>query len=291
MFARVPEKQWGILMIVTSAFCFALMNVCIRLAGEIPTVQKVLFRNLIAMFVAAGVLLRSGGSFLPSHRRNVVPLFCRAGFGLLGMVCNFYAVDHLMMSDASMLMKMAPFFAVIFSAVLLKEKLKPVQLAILALAFGGAMCIVKPTLSNMALVPAVVGFCGGMMAGLAYTLVRFLTQRGEKGSYIVFFFSAFSCVVLLPAALANWQPLVPYQVLALLGTGLCAAGGQFSVTAAYRFAPAREISVYDYSQVVFSAIFGFALFGDLPDALSAVGYVLIIGMAVLNFCYNNRKAA
>lgn len=276
-------------MILTSAFCFALMNVCIRAAGEVPTVQKVLFRNLIAMFVATGVLLRSGGGFLPTHKRNVLPLLCRAGFGVLGMLANFYAVDHLMMSDAAMLMKMAPFFAVIFSVFLLKEKLKPAQLLILAAAFAGAMCIVKPSFGNMALLPSAVGFAGGMMAGLAYTLVRFLTQRGEKGSYIVFFFSAFSCVTLLPAALAGWQPLEPTQLLALLGTGLCAAGGQFSVTAAYRFAPAREISVYDYSQVIFAAIFGLVFFGDLPDALSVLGYVIIIGMAVLNFWYNHHR--
>ena len=287
---NLHDKHKGILMIVTSAFCFALMNVCIRAAGDVPTIQKVLFRNLIAMFVASGVLLRSKGSFLPAHRRNVLPLLGRAGFGILGMLANFYAVDHLAMSDAAMLMKMAPFFAVVFSVFLLKEKLKSVQLLMLAGAFVGAMCIVKPTFGNMTLLPSAIGLCGGMFAGLAYTLVRFLTQRGEKGSFIVFFFSAFSCVVLLPAALADWQPLAPMQLLALLGTGLCAAGGQFSVTAAYRFAPAREISVYDYSQVIFAAVFGLVFFGDLPDALSVLGYIIVIGMAVLNFLYNNRKA-
>lgn len=287
---NLQDKHKGILMIITSACCFALMNVCIRLAGDVPTVQKVLFRNLIAMFVAVGVLLRSGTGFLPTHKKNIPVLFCRAGFGVLGMVANFYAVDHLAMSDAAMLMKMAPFFAVIFSLFLLKEALKPIQVLMLLCAFGGAMCIVKPTFGNLALIPSVVGLCGGMFAGLAYTLIRVLTQRGEKGSYIVFFFSAFSCLVLAPVALAGWQPLAPTQLLALLGTGLCAAGGQFSVTAAYRFAPAREISVYDYSQVIFAAVLGLVIFGDLPDALSIVGYVIIIAAAIVNSWYNNRKA-
>lgn len=288
---NLPDKHKGILMIVTSAFCFALMNVCIRLAGDVPTVQKVLFRNLIAMLIAAVTLVRSGSGFLPTHKKNLPFLLARAGFGVLGMLANFYAVDHLLMSDASMLMKMAPFFAVIFSVFLLKEKLKPIQMLMLVCAFCGAMCIVKPTFGNMVLIPSVIGLCGGMFAGLAYTLVRLISQKGEKGSYIVFFFSAFSCLVLAPVALSGWQPLTAQQTLALLATGVCAAGGQFSVTAAYRYAPAREISVYDYSQVIFAAIFGLFIFGDLPDALSVLGYVIIIGMAVLNFWYNNRHKA
>ena len=80
------------------------------------------------------------------------------------------------------------------------------------------------------------------------------------------------------------------QTLWLLGAGLCAAGGQFSITGAYRCAPAREISVYDYSQVIFAAALGFFLFGDRPDLLSILGYIIICSMAVMNFLHNNKKS-
>ena len=79
------------------------------------------------------------------------------------------------------------------------------------------------------------------------------------------------------------------QALCLLMAGICAAGGQFSITGAYRHAPAREISIYDYSQVIFSAIIGFFLFGDIPDGFSFLGYFIICGMAILNFLYNNGR--
>ena len=67
--------------------------------------------------------------------------------------------------------------------------------------------------------------------------------------------------------------------------------GQFALTAAYTRAPAREISVYDYTQVLFSALFGFFLFGQIPDALSVVGYIVICGASVALFVYNRRNAA
>ena len=77
------------------------------------------------------------------------------------------------------------------------------------------------------------------------------------------------------------------QILCLLGAGAAAAGGQFSITAAYTHAPAREISVYDYSQLIFTTILGYFFFGDIPDSWSFVGYAVIIAMAVLVFLYNN----
>ena len=79
------------------------------------------------------------------------------------------------------------------------------------------------------------------------------------------------------------------QLACLLGAGLAATGGQFSITAAYCHAPAREISIYDYSQVIFTTVLGLVLFGDRPDLLSLLGYILICSMAVINFRCNQGK--
>ena len=79
-----------------------------------------------------------------------------------------------------------------------------------------------------------------------------------------------------------------FQLISLLLAGVAAACAQFSVTAAYSYAPAKEISVFDYSQVVFSAILGWIVFGQIPDALSFVGYALIIAVAVLLYRHNQK---
>ena len=65
--------------------------------------------------------------------------------------------------------------------------------------------------------------------------------------------------------------------------------GQFGITAAYFHAPAREISVYDYSQIIFAAALGFVIFGQVPDLYSWMGYAVICAMAVLMYMYNNKK--
>ena len=73
------------------------------------------------------------------------------------------------------------------------------------------------------------------------------------------------------------------QLLFLLGAGLMAAGGQFSITAAYTHAPAKQISVYDYTQVIFAALLGFFVLNQVPDFLSVIGYIIIIGVAFWSF--------
>lgn len=282
-------KYKGIIYIITSAFCFAVMNTFVRLSGDLPSMQKSFFRNVIAAVFAAIIMYQQKIGF-SGKKENIPLLLLRSIFGTIGIICNFYAVDHLILADASMLNKMSPFFAIIFSFLLLKEKIKLPQLLMVAGAFAGSLFIIKPTIVGMDLFPAMVGLLGGIGAGAAYTLVRSLGARGEKGPFIVFFFSAFSCLSLLPFLIFQYQKMTMTQLACLLMAGLAASGGQFSITAAYRCAPAREISVYDYSQIIFSALLGLFIFGQRPDGYSLLGYIVICTMAVLMFFYNNKKA-
>lgn len=285
----------GIILIVLSAFFFALMNMFVRLSGEIPSIQKSFFRNFVAFIFASAVLIKEKLKVKKKVKANlnkdtIIPLLLRSFFGTIGILCNFYALDKLDLADASILNKMSPFFAIIFSIFILKEKIKPVQLLIVFGALVGALCVIKPSFLNISTIPALIALCGGMCAGLAYTLVRLLGQRGVKGAIIVCFFSGFSCIVTLPFLVINFSPMSVTQVVILLLAGLSAAGGQFTITYAYCYAPAKDVSVYDYSQIIFAAALGFIVFAQIPDLLSWIGYLIICIMAVLMFFYNKKKA-
>lgn len=284
---NLSERTKAVVCILISAFGFAMMNVFVRLAGDLPSIEKSFFRNLVSLVVALVLLWRSGQRSLRWGKGNLPYLLVRSAAGTLGILCNFYAVDHLLLANASMLNKMSPFFVLIFSYFLLKEKMTPTQVGVVVVAFLGSLLIVKPVLSNLALGPSLLGLLGGICAGLAYTMVRRLGLRGERGAYIVFFFSAFSCLSVLPWTATHFVPMTGQQLAMLLLAGAAATVGQFGITAAYTHAPAREVSVFDYSQVIFAALLGFAIFGDVPDWLSVWGYILIIGAAVVIFLYNN----
>lgn len=283
----MKQKQTGILYVLLAGLFFSGMTAFVHLSGDLPTAQKALFRNLPALIIAFLALKRQGLS-LRVTKGNGMSMAMRCLCGTAGLLCNFYAIDRLVLSDANMLNKLSPFFAVLFSFFLLKEKIRPVQAGGLIVAFLGALLIVKPSFYHMEYLPALIGALGGLGAGAAYTFVRKMGLHGEVGTRIVFYFSLFSCAVTLPMFLLFGAPMTVQQFLCLLLAGLCGAGGQFSITRAYYYAPAREISVYDYCQVILAALWGFFLFGQVPDYLSVAGYILIIGAAIWMYLYNNR---
>ena len=288
----MSSKSKGILFIILAALSFALMNTCVRLAGDINTFEKAFFRNFVAALITGAIMLRQHvPTKLSRESRRLV--LGRVVLGTLGLVCNFYAVSRINLADANMLNKLSPFFAIIFSIFILREFPKKADILSVLAAFIGAVFVVRPT-AGIASLPALVGVLGGLGAGAAYTFVRHLSQKGERGPEIVMFFSAFTCVCSVPFFAFRFQPMSARQWIFLLLAGCAAAGGQLSVTAAYRHAPAKEISVFDYSQIVYAALWGFFLFGELPDALSILGYVIIIGAAVFRCIFNlraDKKAA
>lgn len=283
----MSKRNRGIIHIIAAAFCFALMSFFVRLSGDLPSMQKCFFRNIVAFLVALVILWRSEDGFRIG-KGNMGLLYMRSFCGCLGLICNFYAIDKMNLSDANMLNKLSPFFAVIFSYFILKEKANRREWLAVIIAFIGALFVMKPSF-QVEFLPALIGALGGLGAGVAYTFVRLLGKRGERGPVIVFFFSAFSTVVTLPYILFDFHPMELWQWAALIMSGVAAMGGQLNITAAYTYAPAKEISVFDYSQIIFAAALGFFFFGQIPDIYSVLGYILIIGAAFGRWWYRDRS--
>ena len=285
---KIGQKTKGIIYIVVAAFGFSVMSLFVKLAGDLPAFQKAFFRNFIALIFITVMMLRENIGFAPK-KENIPGLLGRSLCGTLGLLCNFYALGTLNLSDANMLNKVSPFFAIIFSIFLLREKPTAAQVLGVAVAFGGSLLIIKPGFADAQLIPALAGVLGGLGAGAAYTFVRKLGKKGENSKRIVFYFSAFSCLFCLPFLIVRYKSMTFLQTLYLIFAGTFACVGQLGITKAYLCAPAKEISVYDYTQVIFAALLGFFVFGDLPDIWSVLGYILICGAGVAMFFYNKRK--
>ena len=206
-------------------------------------------------------------------------MFCRCLFGYGGMVLYLWSIDHMGLADANMLNKTSPFFSVLLSIWILGERPSFRDILCIITAVFGAALVVKPG-RGMASFPALIGLCGGFVAGAAYSYVRKVGIHGVPAPITVLCFNVFSCLVSLPFVLTSAVHARGIQILYLMIVGILAAGVQLSLTKAYSYAPAKEISVFDYSQIIFAALFGFLFWRELPDLLSVAGYVIIIGCAI-----------
>ena len=281
---QANNKAKGIFHILLAAFGFAAMSLFVRLSGDLPTAEKAFFRNLIAAIVAL-YMLRKSGQKLRIKEGCLPTLLLRSIAGTIGIYANFWAISHMAIADANILNKLAPFAAIVMSIFIIGEKPNTFEIGTVITAFIGAAFIVKPG-AGIASLPALVAMIGGIAAGTAYTYVRKLGLMGERKAVIVLFFSTFSCLVSLPGMITGFVPMTLKQLIFLLMAGIMASVGQLNVTAAYSYAPAKGISVFDYSQVVFAALYGFIFFREIPDTWSFLGYVIIIATAVVKWYYN-----
>lgn len=283
----MSKKVKASLLLLNAGFFFVLMAVFIVKSGDLPTMQKSFFRNAIAAVFALSLLLKQR-PIVSLDKKKWLALLIRSTFGTIGLICNFYAIDHLILADANIIGRLAPFFSIFFSYLILKEKVTTKHIIFVSIAFLGSLLVIKPQLDFVYLFPYLIALLGAIGAGGAYTMVRKLGQFGVNGTFVVFFFSAFSCISNLPFAIATYTPMSLEQVFYLLLTGLSACVAQFSLTIAYYNAPARDISILDYGQLIFSAFFGFVLFNQIPDSTSILGYLITITGAVGMFLYTKH---
>lgn len=272
---------------LVSSLGFAIMTVFVKLSGDLPSIQKTFFRNIISAIIAFGFVVYHKESLF-GKKENQKLLLWRSIFGTLGIIFLFYAIDHLVLSDADMLNKLSPFLVILFSAIFLKERVLPYQMVTIGFAFLGMLFIIKPSFS-VDFIPYGVGVLSAVFAAAAYTLLRVLGSK-EKFYTVVFYFSFFSTVVLLPFLIFFYEPMTSQQLLYLLLAGLFATVGQFGITLAYKYAPARDISIFSYATVVFTTMLSFTIFGEGPDKYSLIGYVMILSAMTYMF-FRGRKAA
>ncbi|MEX2948804.1 DMT family transporter [Staphylococcus warneri] len=280
-------KIKGIIAILISAIGFSFMSVFFRLSGDLPVFQKSLARNLVAMFIPLFFIFKYKQPMFGKLSSQPL-LISRSTLGLIGVLLNIYALDHMVLSDADTLMKLNPFWTILLCFIFLHEKVRKYQISAMVVAILGMLLIVKPEFSS-SFIPALIGLLSGIFAASAYTCVRALSTR-EAPYTIVFYFSLFSVIVLIPFSIVTFEPMSKIQLLYLFGAGLSAAVGQIGITLAYSFAAAKDISIFTYASIIFTAIFGFILFGETPDLLSTIGYVVIISASYYMFEKARRES-
>lgn len=262
-----------------STMSFSIMQLIVKLsAGAIPTMEQVFVRNFITLFFGLVMALRAKDPLL-GKKDNRLLLLGRAVFGYIGVVGYFYATTNMNVADASLLHRSSPFFVILFSAIFLKNRMTRNQVIALLLAFCGSILVINPSF-NVSMVPALAGVISAAGAGAAYVIINVLKGK-ESNSTIIFVFSAVSC--LLSLILGGGSFVVPHGIewLMLLGIGIFAGVGQILLTQAYKMTNPGEVSIINYTGILFSALFGIMFLNEAVSLRSACGIVLIFAAALL----------
>ena len=273
----------------TSALLFSAMQIPISLSGTtIPIMEQVFFRNIVTLILSFILIMRSGGSLFGT-KKNQPLLFVRSAFGFLGLITQFYAVAHANQGDVSTMMKLSPFMITLWAAIFLKEKIRKVQIPALLIAFLGAAFVANPAF-NSNLLPLFMAFLCAFFSSVSYTLLAYFKNKVD-GMTIIMHFSTFCVLACIPFMIFDFVMPTFKELLLLLLIGVFGGFGQIALTYAYRLATAAEISIYNYSGIVFSIILGYVFLGEVLDVTSVIGCALVIIAALITYIFSGKKTA
>ena len=283
---NITQKQKGILFMILSALSFASMQVVVRMSREIPTMEQICVRNLFILIVSFFIIRKKRGSYY-GPKKSQPYLFGRSFFGFLGLITLFYASSHAAQGDVTVLNKLSPIFVTLLAAVFMKEKLSPIQIPALALSVIGAFIVFRPNFQSDPF-PLVVALLSAITSGVAYTFLGYFKGKVD-GITVIMHFSTFSVFGSLPFVISNFVMPDPHQFMLLMLISLFGSLGQVFITYAYRFAPASEISIYNYSGILFSIVLGAAILGEPVKSTSILGGALVAIASIMVYIYGNSK--
>jgi S-adenosylmethionine uptake transporter len=286
---------------VLSAFIFSSMAVCVKFASELfNTSELIFYRGLIGMVFMA-IFARAHGTSLATR---VLPMHIwRSVVGVVALAAWFYAIAHLPLATAMTLNYMSSVWIAAFlvggSLMFAKagERVPaqgPLVAAILA-SFAGVVMLLRPTIAQNQGIAGIVGLLSGLAAAFAYMQVMVLARIGEPESRTVFYFAVGTAIVgglgmlVMGTSPWDWQ-----HALWLLPIGLLASLGQLCMTKAYSMSTNHGgtlmVANLQYSGIIFSALYGLALFGNLIPLMGWAGMGLIMVSAIAATVLRARAA-
>ena len=280
----------GIGLISLTYVCFTLLDGSAKWSIRfLPVLEVVWVRFVAHALLSAGLLLPIHGARALRTRR--LGLQVVRGLMMISMTAlNFSALQFLQLTVTSSINFSAPIIIALLSAPLLGERLDARRWTAIVCGFAGVLVIVRPF---------GVGFQPAMLLSVAnaviYALFNLLTRRlaaHDPPETTQFLSALVPAVALAPFGLAVWQ--VPpdawhWTVLCLMG--LFGGVGHYFLALAHRYAPASVLAPFAYPQVIYMALFGFAVFGDVPGAPVIAGAAIVIGSGLYLLAQERKRWA
>jgi drug/metabolite transporter (DMT)-like permease len=201
------------------------------------------------------------------------------------MLSFFLALNYLPLAKLSALMFTCPLFATVGAALVLREKIGPARLGSLAVGFSGALLVMRPGLEEMT-----TGIWLAIVAaatwGAALVLIK-LQSRTESSLTIAIYAANLLLPFSLAAALFFWAWPSLVSLVWLAGIGLLGTIGQIALGNAFRRADASVVLPFDFTKLIWAALVGYIMFGEVPDIWTWVGGAVIFASSLF-IAYRER---
>jgi len=272
---NADNRRIGIGLVTLTTLCFATLDTCAKWLVQFLPVLQVAWLHFVFHLLLSSALLapRYGRELVRVHNWRLQAL--RALMMASMTALNFWALQYLQLAETGAIQFSVPLLIALFSAWWLGERLDTRRWLAIVAGFLGVLLVIRP--GSQAFHPALLL---SVMNALLYAAFNLLTRRmmATESAAATQLMSALGAAVLLaPWALAGWvwpDGWLPWLVIALCG--LCGGLGHFMVAQAHRYASAATLGPFLYQQILYMALLGWLVFGQLPGLLVIGGALVVV---------------
>ena len=260
-----------------SALCFTGINSVVRFVDHLPVFEIVFFRAIGTVVCCLFIIQRNKIPILGNNKKLLVT---RGVVGLISLALFYKALQLMPMGSAVSLRYLSPFFAAGFAIYFLKEKMLNLQWLFYLFAFVGVL-LLKGFDSRISLTALVIILTSAVFSGLVYVVIRKIGDS-EHPIVIVNYFLSISTIVAGVISIFNWVQPIGLEWLFLFAMGIFGFVAQYFMTRALQIEEANLITPFKYSEVIFTLLIGWSLFGEGQSAIALLAMLLIIASLLLN---------
>lgn len=272
---QLKDHQKGMIWMIFALFCFSLLNATIKGTAPRYPINEILFFRFVFSLIPLGFILHKSEGKAGFMIKRPTFQILRAGIGTCGLALLFYAFGHMPLADSMAISFSTTLFAILFARPLLKEIPTARHLAATFLGFAGVLFVAKPT-GNVWSLAALCGICGAAVDSAVLTTGRKLSLSHVSPEQNSFYFSLVATALSgISLFFSGVIPLIEdWPFLFFLGFG----GGvaQYAITKGFALAPAAVAAPMIYTASLWSILFGYLFWDEIPSETTLFGLSLII---------------
>lgn len=285
---KISQKNYGILMMLIHALAFAIIySIKKKITADLHPIQiAFLYKLFVLLMVLPWCII--GGVKKNLKTKKIGIHASRGAFSIMGTVCFLYGLKYIPATDAAAITFLENVIVVLIGVLYFKEKFNYSKFILIFLGLIGAIFIIQPGFNNF----------NGKYIFLFFALMFWsfnnisikVLGKTERSRSQVFYVALFSCMLTLPLAIANWQPVGPIHYKYLIMISLLYLVHLVAIFKAFKFADFSVVMPFDYTRLVFTGILSYLVLGEVPDVFKLAGYACIIIGGLVMIEYETRQS-
>ena len=269
----MDRARRGAALVSMGSLTLVVMGMLVKHLGDrIPTVEILFFRSLIGFFFVIPVFIRDPFAPLRTERHGMH--FLRGGIGTIGNILFFWTLTHMLLADAMALQFSRPLFMIPLAVLLLGEIVGWRRSLVTLVGFLGIVVYSRPFTAGFD--PGVfVGAAGALTGALVIVCIKRLATT-EPTPVIMFYYAFWTAVLSAVPSMWLWVTPTGSEFALLMAVGFLGIFGQWMITHGFTLGDTTALAPLDYLRIVYAALFGWLVFGELPGLWSYAGMALIV---------------